>query len=635
MGKIRRPAWSRRPPSEAESFALRIWAQELAEHYDLEEQWVEKILLKTTRGIRFDSSHRRKYVGTEVLRSFRPSIVNALGALPPDQVKTLFSQDDEHLLQLMLNEKRWSELRASPIPLQTFGLILNAADDFKKYLSQSTDDVVAFGEPLKPFNESEWLQRLFTDCKLVPRIQDDVLDGFDSEADIIQPPPDLPSFAEIMEQNTKLIQAPPFDPLRTYKDRPRPHRPSKNFQSRISLLVFRKATPGQEELSQKIQEALKTDSFVTKEKELRLALHRFSEDCFSHFVKVLKKRDGRDGVILAEKLVAECWNSFAKLITPQQMDVLSGKSLTYFGLQEYPRNVARWLYLSTIPKNIFVTAHLMEKIISGKWDEKIQKPLADLGEVLAHEDGYMRFRCSYFQAGVVCGKEKLDAVLRSFENLRDHVREEQIKNLNELVDTPVANIAEGRHKEVAFLDQRAIDRIKAMGGYIVFPEDKRKPTLIELAEQKPREAGMINDCEAYFPEDGDAIYFDGGKQKTVIRFLFSKCDRQPKYSATLDEIIYEVYDEETAKKILRRPKEKKFRIDNTWFENHDAWRLRLLDSVTNADGTTFYYLDFEYQKKPPRRKVSKEPKPEEIRSKKKGRGLAITHSKNVKKKKAV
>lgn len=635
MGKIRRPAWSQKPPSEAESFALRIWAQELAEHYDLDEQWVEKILIKTAGGVRFDSNRRRKYVGTEVLKDFRPSIFNALGALPPDQVEILFSQDDEHLLQLMLNEKRWSELRTSPIPLQTFDQILDVANDFKKYLAQSTEDIVAFGEPLKPFYESEWLQRFFTDCKTVPRIEHDALDGFDSDSDIIQPPPDLPSFAEIMEQHAKLIQAPPFDPLRTYNDRLRPRRPSKNFQSRISLLIFRQATPAQKELGQKIQEALKTDSFVAKEKELRLALHHFSEDCFSHFVNVLKKRNGRDGVILAEKLVAECWNSFVKLITPQQMDVLSRKSLAYFGLPEYPRGVAPWIYSTTISKNIFVTAHLMEKIISGKWDEKIQKPLTGIGEIFVHEDGYMRFRCSYFQAGLVCGTEKLDAVLRSFENLRDHVRKEQVKTLNELVDTSVPNSADGRHKEVAYLDQRAIERIKAMGGYIVFPENKKKPTLIELAELKPREVGMINDCEAYFPEDGDAIYFDGGKQRTVIRFLFSKCDRQPKYSATLDEILYEVYDEETAKKILRRPKEKKFRIDNTWFEDHDAWRLRLLDSVTNVDGTTFYYLDFEYQKKPPRRKISKEPKPEENKPKKKGRGLAITHSKNVKKKKAV
>lgn len=630
---MRRPAWSRKPPSEAESFALRIWAQELAEHYDLDEHWIEKILIKTTNGVRFDSNQRRKYAGTEVLKNFRPSIVNALGALPPDQVETLFSQDDEQLLELMLNEKRWSELLSSPIPLQTYDHILGVADDFKKYLAQSTEEVVAFGEPLKPFNKSEWLQRFFTDCKMVPRIEADALDGFGDEADTIQPPPDLPSFAEIMERNAKLIQAPPFDPLRTYLDRPRPIRPSKYFRSRIGLMIFRKITQKQEELGQQIQEALKTEHFVAKEKELRLALHRFSEDCFAHFVNVLKKRNSREGVILAEKLVASCWNSFAKHINEQQMDVLTRKSLTYFGLPEYPRGVAPWIYRTTIPKNIFVVARLMEKIVSGKWDEKIQKPINDLGEFFAHGDGYLRFRCSYFQACVVCGKETLDRVLRSFEHLRDHVRKEQFKNLNELTDTAVANSADSRHKEVAFLDQRAIERIKAMGGYIVFPEDKRKPTLIELAEEKPRKVGMINDCEAYFPETGDPIFFDGPTQKAVIRFLFSKCNRDPKYSATLDEILYEIYDEETAKKKLNRPKSKKFRIDSTWFQGHKAWESRFIDSKTTDDDITLYYLNFDYQKMPPRRTVSTDPKPKEEKPKKKQRGVAITFSNKVKKKK--
>lgn len=622
-------------------FALRVWAHELAEHFDLDEKWTENVLIKTADRLGYENDFRRKYPGNEILKAFRPSLLNALESVPTDQVEKMFSQDDEHLLQLKLSENRWAELIRSPLPLQPFHRIVGAVEKFKKYLTDSTDDVINYGEPLKPFSESEWLQRFFTDCKLVPKIEDGLLSDYDGESDPIPLPPDLPSFAEIMERNAHLIKTPDFDSLRTYKNSPNERRKRpKHFRTKIGLLVHKKLTPAQEELRQRLLNAQEDEDFVKKEKDLRLALHNFSQDTFSYLAKVLKQRESQHNVILAERLVADCWNSFTKHLTPPQIDVLSRTSLTYFGLPEYPRGTASWIYGSTIHKQVFIMANLMEKIISADWDKKIQSPLEPIYDFFATDDrdGTPRFRCSYFQARVVCGVEKVDSALRAFEALRDEYRASLHKVHDDIKETPAILNDNSKEKEVAFLDQRAIERIIAMGGYVVFPADKRQSTLKEIADETPRPIGMFNDCEAYFPKTGEPIYF-APKQRAVIRFLFSRCDSTPKYSATFEEIIRDVCTEEEAKRIfsLRKDDPDKWRIGSNWFSGgHPAWQTLLKrvphDHAKYVQGETAYYLDFDYENKVSTELNTKNSKSETQKAneinepKKKGRGKSITIS---------
>lgn len=640
----RKERWHRIKPSEAQLFALRVWANELAEHYDLDSQWIEKILIKTVDRLQFESDHRPKYPGNLILKDFRPSLVSALEALPVKDVKQLFSQDDEHLFQIRANEKKWRDLLRSPIPVQTFERILYVADDFKKYLSESTQDVVRYGQPTKFFHGSEWLQRTFTDCWQAPNLKSGVLDDFDSEGEEIIPPPELPSFAEVMEKNSRLIKAPKFDPDMKYRTGPREGVLIPGFRAQVGLFTGRNRPPEHEDLKKKLLAARRTKDFVEKLKALRLGLHHFSEDSFSHLVHVLKNRKKQNGIILAEKLVAECWNSFTKYLNPSQIDVLTETNLTYFGLPPYSSAAAHWFYGGSIHKTVFVMANLMEKIISGKWDEKIQTPLAGISEYfIDDETGDERFRCSYFQARAVCGADKVDAALRAIDNLRHEFHNTEVQVTNDLKGTPTLTEDLNRAKEVAFLDSRAIERIKAMGGYVVFPDGNRIPTLKEIVEQNPRPVGMIDDCAAFVPKIGKPILFNGVKQRTVIRFLFSRCDSKPKHSATLDEIIREVCTEEEAKDILRRRKvdPDSWRLDRTWFDGHAAWKT-VLKRVPRDEGvlvqkSVSYYLDLSYGNEKPTEPLPKAEKASE--KQKHGPGITFSpkakNNKNKEKKKAV
>ncbi len=620
---------------------MRVWAKSLAAHYRLDAQWIEEILIKTAERLQFEHDHRRKYSGNLILKDFSPSLVEALEALPVDEVKKLFTQDDEHLLQLRENERRWHDLLRSPIPVQTFDRILYVADDFKTYLARATHDVVNRGQPLGFFRGSEWLQRTFTACWQTPKIEAGVLEDFDDE--IIQPPK-LPSFAEIMEKNSHIIKAPEFDQSVKYRSRPREgviYTPI--YRSHIAIIKRKNPTPERAEFWAKHSSLTKTKDYADKIKALRLGLHRFSEDSFSLLVNVLKNRKNKNGVILAEKLVAECWNSFMKHLNPLQIDVLTGRGLDYFGFPNYSSEDYGWFYGGSTHITVFEMANLMEKIISGKWDEKIQVPLSGISEYFVDDEtGEERFRCTYFQARAVCGAGKVDAALRAIDNLWGEFQSAKEQAKADITENTTAknNNELDRAKEAAFLDYRAIERIKAMGAYVVFPEGKRAPTLKEIIEQNPRPVGMIDDCAAFVPKNANPILFEGTKQRAVIRFLFSRCDSKPKYSATLEEIIRDVCTEEEANKIIKRRKvdPDSWRLDRTWFDGHSAWKT-VLKRVPRDEGALVqkplsYYLDLNYgneESAPPPPKVKTPPKKQ-----KHGPGITFSsNAKNKSKKKAV
>ena len=91
MGKIKRWLYGNRKPTDAEAIVLRAWATELAEHYEMDADWIGEVLKATIpHEPIWESEADRVCDGAELLRWFRPSLLEALEAFLPEDVVEIF-----------------------------------------------------------------------------------------------------------------------------------------------------------------------------------------------------------------------------------------------------------------------------------------------------------------------------------------------------------------------------------------------------------------------------------------------------------------------------------------------------------------------------------------------------------------
>jgi hypothetical protein len=658
MGKIKRWLYGNRKPTDAEAIVLRAWATELAEHYEMDADWIGEVLKATIpHEPIWESEADRVCDGAELLRWFRPSLLEALEAFLPEDVVEIFSDKSGAIPPERLNLLQWREqdfrsILRSPLPLQRLSeLEHNSGNEsilskFGNYLDSERGDFLNNGRMTKSFPESEWLCHFFggPEPKPVP------LDHEMAVSPDISQPPSLSSVRLILSElksvpkgtripaqamdaaidsmfsapsvtigTTKapaieigddgLENRPVIDPVKQIKSTKLGRMLWFAAQERNGGFVSDlRISTSEAELEEKIHEQKMAAQFRRKETELRESIFNFIKKSYVLFTTAINKRASNQNANLEQSFLDELWILLVEQFSPEQLDILTGKSLVYFELPlEKSKNLS-WSYSSPCLR-VFRNLSLFAQDIGGQIMNEVRENLDPLfGEVF--DDDLQHFKipnCTYYQAlYFMRGTDSdLDQTILKYSMAHERGFEIESASRTRILTAHQASAARRKQLTEALEDMRAAERLFGRRGFFVNTEQ-----IGNRVQGRRRIPGpyMEEGCAAFHPKDESRkpLIFKG-IQKAAVRVLYEASQSKTgNGGADKETIIRAIYlddkeREDQLKKLYSKVKGETWRIENSVFSRHEAWKEGFIYSFkeegAEREDTIYYALNFHYDEK--------------------------------------
>jgi len=663
MGKIKRWLHGDRKPTADEAIVLQRWAEELAEHYKMNAEWIEDVLTATIPlDSIWSSDADRAGDGKELLRRFHPNLLQALETLTPEDVEEIFTNKDgdisaERLDLLEWREQDFKSIFRSPLPLQSYeelednsppGSILSR---FADYLSSERADFIRHGSFFKRFTESEWLCHTFggpapellaidketiTDPDVVePPVLSSVnlvllnsvppkgarisAEHFQASIDGLFPSPKKSGTFPVEIGADGLEVRPMVDYEKQIKSTPLGRllwRNAENHREGFSSSLRFYFPSDDQDIEEKLHNLKKHEPFKRKEIELRESIATFISKSFALFTNAITKRSSNDSAAVEQQFLDGLWTLVANNFTPEQIDVLTGKSLQYFELPlELPKGTS-WNYSSPCLE-IFVRLSLVAQDIFNQVMVEVRANLTPLLEETLidsaddsdnslaqsfHQTLHFRMPdCSYYQALYLLRERGID-LNKTITNYRiglDNWFEKRAKAKDRILSTRAASERQYKQLNESLEVLRAVEMLAGRKGFLVNADEA-----ISEAHGRKRFYGFMEEgYTAYHPKKKDRhiLVFRTPEQRATIRLMYEAIEDPVLKGAVSEEMIVDTIYVDAAEKEHQRKRlfAGDWRIDTAVFDRSEAWKERFITRVEKIDreDTLYYRLDFDYENK--------------------------------------